>query len=78
MHVVRPEHGTYVPKRVAREYNVRFEVIPAVVKKRPVFWDVTPCSPLEVSRRFGGACAAVLATRSMLVSCLAYTSTLMM
>jgi hypothetical protein len=31
------------------------------------FWDVTPCSPLKVNRRF----RAVLDTRFTLVSCLA-------
>jgi hypothetical protein len=24
--------------------------------KRPLFWDITPCSMLKVSRRFGGTC----------------------
>jgi hypothetical protein len=27
---------------------VGFEVLSAVVLRRPVFWDITPCSPLEV------------------------------
>jgi hypothetical protein len=25
----------------------------AVVKKSTIFWDITPCSPLRVNRRFG-------------------------
>jgi hypothetical protein len=25
----------------------------AVVMKTTIFWDITPCSPLKVSRRFG-------------------------
>jgi hypothetical protein len=25
-----------------------------VVMKSPIFWDITPCSPLKVNRRFGG------------------------
>jgi hypothetical protein len=25
-----------------------------------VFWDVTPCSPLKVSQRFGGTCGLCL------------------
>jgi hypothetical protein len=33
---------------------VGFEVLTAVVMKSTVFWDITPCSPLSVSRRFGG------------------------
>jgi hypothetical protein len=33
-----------------------FEVLTAVVMKSIIFWDITRCSPLEVSRRFGGTC----------------------
>jgi hypothetical protein len=33
---------------------VRFEVFTAVVTKSIIFWDITPCSPLSVNRRFGG------------------------
>jgi hypothetical protein len=32
---------------------VGFEVLTAVAVKSTLFWDVTPCSPLKVSRRFG-------------------------
>jgi hypothetical protein len=31
-----------------------FEVLTAVVTKSTIFWDITPCSPLKVNRRFGG------------------------
>jgi hypothetical protein len=31
-----------------------FEVLTAVVTKSSIFWDITPCSPLKVKRRFGG------------------------
>jgi hypothetical protein len=31
-----------------------FEVLAAVVMKSTIFWDITPCSPLSVNRRFGG------------------------
>jgi hypothetical protein len=34
--------------------NVGFEVLTAVVMKSTIFWDITPCSPLKVNRRFGG------------------------
>jgi hypothetical protein len=34
---------------------VGFEVFTAVVKKSINYWDITPCSPLTVNRRFGGA-----------------------
>jgi hypothetical protein len=32
------------------------EVLTAVIMKRTIFWDITPCSPLSVHRRFGGTC----------------------
>jgi hypothetical protein len=31
-----------------------FEVLTAVVMNNTTFWDITPCSPLSVNRRFGG------------------------
>jgi hypothetical protein len=31
------------------------EVLTAMVMKSNIFWDITPCSPLKVNRRFGGA-----------------------
>jgi hypothetical protein len=48
--------------------------------KRPIFWDITTCSPLEANRRLGGTCGlnhlGLFATRFMLVSYLAYSSNL--
>jgi hypothetical protein len=35
-------------------YVVRFEVLKAVVMKSPIFWDIRPCGPSKVNRRFGG------------------------
>jgi hypothetical protein len=32
----------------------RSEVLTAMVMMSSVFWDITPCSPLEINRRFGG------------------------
>jgi hypothetical protein len=32
------------------------EVLTAVVMKSPIFWDITPFSPLKVNQRFGGTC----------------------
>jgi hypothetical protein len=29
-----------------------FEVLTAMVKKSSIFWDITPCNPLKVNRRF--------------------------
>jgi hypothetical protein len=56
---------------------VGFEVLTAVVMKNPIFWNVTPCSPLKAIRRFGGICSSI-ATCFMLVSGLPYSSTLKM
>jgi hypothetical protein len=33
--------------------NKEFEVLTAVVMKNSVFWEIAPCSPLKVNRRFG-------------------------
>jgi hypothetical protein len=38
------------------EIYVRFEDSTAVVMKSSIFWDITPCSPLKVNRRFGWTC----------------------
>jgi hypothetical protein len=45
-----------------------------------IFWDITPCSPLKVNRRFGGTCRFHLQQSSAchLVSRSAYFSTLRM
>jgi hypothetical protein len=32
----------------------RFEVLTAVFMKNAIFWDITPCIPLKINRRFGG------------------------
>jgi hypothetical protein len=32
---------------------LRFEVLTALIMKGSVFWDITPCSPLEANKRFG-------------------------
>jgi hypothetical protein len=32
-----------------KESNVGFEVFTAVVTKSTIFWDITPCSPSDVS-----------------------------
>jgi hypothetical protein len=33
---------------------VGFDILTSVVVKSSIFWDITPCSPLKVNRRFGG------------------------
>jgi hypothetical protein len=47
--------------------SVWFEVLTAVVMKSTIFWDITPCSPLSVNRRFGGTCRTHLQGQKMLV-----------
>jgi hypothetical protein len=37
-------------------YLYNFTVLAAVVMKSCIFWDITPCSPLKIKRRFGGTC----------------------
>jgi hypothetical protein len=51
-----PLYYQYLPLCRFASYCVGFEVLTAVVKKTPIFWDITPCSPLRVNRRFGEPC----------------------
>jgi hypothetical protein len=30
------------------------EVLTAMVMKRAIFWDITPCSPSKINQHFGG------------------------
>jgi hypothetical protein len=61
---------------------VQFEVLTGVVMKSTIFWDITPCSPLKVNRRFGGTCRlhlqGCLPPAFTLVSCLVHSSILNM
>jgi hypothetical protein len=41
----------FSPKLVA---FVGFELLTAVVMKSTIFWDIMPCIPPKVDRRFGG------------------------
>jgi hypothetical protein len=41
-------------------------VLSASVLKSSVFWKITTCSPLEVNRRFGGACRLHLQGRTII------------
>jgi hypothetical protein len=58
---------------------VGFEVLTAMRIKNPIFWDMTPCSPLKLNRRFRGisrlraANLALLAICLTLSLCLAYS-----
>jgi hypothetical protein len=68
--------------------KVGFRVLTAVVMKSSIFWDITPCSPLKVNRRFGGTCRLHLQDRRIsrernqkpcyLLFCSAYSSSLRM
>jgi hypothetical protein len=40
--------------RLNKSYSIGFEVLTAVVMKSPIFWNITPCIPLIINRRFGG------------------------
>jgi hypothetical protein len=66
-----------------------FEVLTALVIKSSIFWGLTPCSPLEVNRYFGGTFSLHLQRRKTgpkkkssmkaggkIVSYLAHSSTL--
>jgi hypothetical protein len=43
-----------IPPLWITNINVGSEVFTAVAMKSIIFWDITPCSPLGVNRRFGG------------------------
>jgi hypothetical protein len=45
---------TYSLCRKMRQIIVGVEVFTAVVMKNIIFWDMTPCSTLSCTRRFGG------------------------
>jgi hypothetical protein len=69
---------------------VGFEILTAVVLKSSIFWDIIPCSPLNVNQHFRGTCYLRLQCRRenhaklclprafTVVYCLAYSSTLKM
>jgi hypothetical protein len=46
--------------------SIGSEVLKAVVIKRSVFWNITPCNLLEVNRRFGRTCRLHLQGRHLL------------
>jgi hypothetical protein len=43
---------------------VGFEVLTAVVMNSSVFWDIMPCSPLKVNRRFGEHITYILRSKN--------------
>jgi hypothetical protein len=43
--------------------DIVFEVLTPVVIKNSNFWDITPCSPSKVDRRFEGTCLLQLQSR---------------
>jgi hypothetical protein len=39
------------PTRISmKQLDIGFEVLTAVVRNSSVFWDITPCSPLEINQ----------------------------
>jgi hypothetical protein len=62
--------------------DVGFEVLTEVVMTCSISWDITPCSPLKVNRRFGGTYLLHLQSFDCCLLhagfCLAYSSTLKM
>jgi hypothetical protein len=49
--------------RACREHLLGFEVHRAVVMESCVFWNKTPCMPLEVNRCFRGTCCSPFSER---------------
>jgi hypothetical protein len=46
------------------------EVLTAVVRKNPIFCDITSCSLVKVNRRFGGICGPLKSKPNMKHLCL--------
>jgi hypothetical protein len=44
------------PTKPSDEKDVGFDVLTAVAMKSSGFWDITPCSLLKISQRFGETC----------------------
>jgi hypothetical protein len=55
---IPPRHlYTLMPHLPTHKFSfVESEVLKAVIMKGSVFWDITPCRGLNVSRLFGGTC----------------------
>jgi hypothetical protein len=52
--MVRTSFGVTFQTNQTSKYCVGFEVLTAVAMQSTIYWDITPCSPLSVNRRFGG------------------------
>jgi hypothetical protein len=50
----------YEDEGIKRSSYLEFEAFTAMVMKSIIFWDMTPCSPLNFNRRFGGKYRRVL------------------
>jgi hypothetical protein len=64
----RVSRSSYLLTTASEQNCVGFDVRPPVVMKSCVFWDITPCSPLKVNRRFVGACRATYFHAGFLLS----------
>jgi hypothetical protein len=51
--VYRSNYTTSTDWKTMNNDLAGFEVLTAVVRKGSVFWDIVPCTPLSVNRRFG-------------------------
>jgi hypothetical protein len=69
------DSNVYFPRLLC---HVRYAVLTSVVMKCSIFWDIMPCSPLKVNRRFEEHVAFWFPPAFTLVSCSAYSSTLKM
>jgi hypothetical protein len=54
--------------------HVEFEFLGAVVMKCSISWNITPCSPLKINRRFEGTSLCFLSAFTPF-SCSSYSST---
>jgi hypothetical protein len=46
--------------------NIKYGVLKLMAVKSSAFWDIMPCSPVKVNRRFGGTCpSSVLKIRQI-------------
>jgi hypothetical protein len=70
--------STFISEHFSRNKQpicIGFEVFPVVTTNSSLFWEITPCCPVKVSRCLREYISPI---SFMMVSCLGYTSTLKM